>query len=76
MLDAARHMEDAPKLAWLLLLLSGIGVTLAANITFGVAFGLLRRTVGSVASARFRRLLRDADGAGQSVGEVFFKYRL
>ncbi len=38
-LDAARHIETAPKLAWLLLL-SGIGVTLAANITFGVAFGL------------------------------------
>jgi uncharacterized protein DUF2637 len=38
-LDAARHIEDAPKLAWLLLL-SGIAVTLAANVTFGVAFGL------------------------------------
>jgi hypothetical protein len=39
MLDAARHIEDAPKLAWLLLL-SGIGVTLAANVAFGVTFGL------------------------------------
>jgi len=39
-LDAARHREDAPKLAWTLLL-AGIGVTLAANVTFGVAFGLV-----------------------------------
>ena len=38
-LDAARHVEVAPKLAWVLLL-SGIAVTLAANVTFGVAFGL------------------------------------
>ena len=37
-LDAARHIEDAPKLAWLLLL-SGIGVTLAANVTYGVSYG-------------------------------------
>jgi Protein of unknown function (DUF2637) len=39
MLDAARHIEEAPKLAWLLLL-SGIGVTLAANVAFGLTFGL------------------------------------
>jgi hypothetical protein len=38
-LDAARHREDAPKLAWLLLA-AGIGVTLAANVTYGVAAGL------------------------------------
>ena len=38
-LDAARHIEDAPKLAWLLLL-SGIGVTLAANVTYGISYGL------------------------------------
>jgi hypothetical protein len=38
-LDAARHIEDAPKLAWSLLG-AGIGVTLAANVTYGVAFGL------------------------------------
>jgi len=38
-LDAARHAEDAPKLAWSLLA-AGIGVTLAANVTYGVAFGL------------------------------------
>jgi Protein of unknown function (DUF2637) len=39
MLDAARHIEDAPKLAWLLLL-AAIGVTLAANVAFGLTFGL------------------------------------
>ncbi len=38
-LDAARHREGAPKLAWSLLL-SGIGVTLAANVAFGVTYGL------------------------------------
>jgi Protein of unknown function (DUF2637) len=38
-LDAARHREAAPKLAWSLLL-SGIGVTLAANVAFGVIYGL------------------------------------
>ncbi len=38
-LDAARHRERAPKLAWSLLG-SGIGVTLAANVAFGVTYGL------------------------------------
>jgi Protein of unknown function (DUF2637) len=38
-LDAARHREAAPKLAWSMLL-SGIGVTLAANVAFGVTYGL------------------------------------
>jgi hypothetical protein len=38
LLDAARHQDDAPKLAWLLLL-AGIGVTLAANVTYGTRFG-------------------------------------
>lgn len=38
-LDAARHREHAPLLSWSLLG-SGIGVTLAANVTYGVAFGL------------------------------------
>ena len=38
-LDAARHMEAAPKLAWFLLG-SGIGVTLAANVAFGIAFSV------------------------------------
>lgn len=37
-LDAARHLEDAPKLAWCLLG-SGIAVTLAANVAYGLAFG-------------------------------------
>jgi Protein of unknown function (DUF2637) len=39
LLDSARHREDAPKLAWWLLA-SGIGVTLAANVAYGVGFGL------------------------------------
>ena len=38
-LDAARHIEAAPVLAWCLLG-AGIAVTLAANVTYGVAFGL------------------------------------
>ena len=38
-LDAARHREAAPRLAWALLA-SGIGVTLAANVVAGVAYGL------------------------------------
>lgn len=39
LLDAARHSEAAPKLAWWLLG-SGIAVTFAANVTYGVASGL------------------------------------
>ena len=38
-LDAARHREARPLLAWWLLG-AGIGVTLAANVTYGVTFGL------------------------------------
>jgi Protein of unknown function (DUF2637) len=38
-LDAARHVEAAPVLAWVLLG-AGILVTLAANVAFGIAFGL------------------------------------
>lgn len=38
-LDAARHLDAAPKLAWALLG-SGIAVTLAANVSYGVVFGL------------------------------------
>ena len=38
-LDAARHLEPAPKLAWCLLG-SGIAVTLAANVSYGVQFGV------------------------------------
>jgi len=38
-LDAARHLDNAPKLAWCLLG-SGIAVTLAANVSYGVVFGL------------------------------------
>jgi hypothetical protein len=38
-LDAARHREDSPKLAWVLLS-SGILVTLAANVAYGIRYGL------------------------------------
>jgi hypothetical protein len=39
LLDAARHGETAPALAWWLLG-SGVAVTFAANVTYGVAFGV------------------------------------
>ena len=39
LLDAARHGEDAPPLAWWLLG-SGIAVTLAANVTYGAHSGV------------------------------------
>jgi hypothetical protein len=39
LLDAARHREDAPPLAWWLLG-SGIAVTLAANVAYGATSGL------------------------------------
>ena len=39
LLDAARHREDAPALAWWLLA-AGITVTLAANVAYGARFGL------------------------------------
>jgi uncharacterized protein DUF2637 len=39
LLDAARHMDGAPLLAWGLLG-AGIFVTLAANVAYGVTFGL------------------------------------
>ena len=38
LLDAARHSEDAPPLAWWLLA-AGIFVTLAANVTYGFEGG-------------------------------------
>jgi hypothetical protein len=38
LLDAARHGEDAPPLAWWLLG-AGIAVTLAANVTYGAESG-------------------------------------
>ena len=74
LLDAARHSEDAPPLAWWLLG-SGIAVTLAANVTYGAQTGARRRTVGRVARARFRRLLRAAAAAGQSVSEAVGRIR-
>jgi hypothetical protein len=39
LLDAARHHEDAPRLAWWLLG-AGIAVTLAANVTYGAGLGV------------------------------------
>lgn len=39
LLDAARHSEDAPPLAWVLLG-AGIAVTLAANVTYGAQAGV------------------------------------
>ena len=39
LLDAARHGERAPKLAWWLLG-SGVAVTLAANVTYGAQHGV------------------------------------
>lgn len=39
LLDAARHREGAPALAWWLLA-AGIAVTLAANVAYGARFGL------------------------------------
>jgi len=39
LLDAARHGEDAPRLAWWLLG-SGVAVTLAANVTYGAQTGV------------------------------------
>lgn len=39
LLDAARHREGAPPLAWWLLA-AGIAVTLAANVAYGARFGV------------------------------------
>jgi hypothetical protein len=39
LLDAARHREKAPPLAWVMLA-AGIAVTLAANVTYGARFGV------------------------------------
>jgi hypothetical protein len=38
LLDAARHAESAPPLAWWMLA-AGIGVTLAANVAYGARGG-------------------------------------
>jgi len=46
LLDAARHRESAPRLAWVLLG-AGIGATLAANVLAGVPSGWL----GALAAA-------------------------
>ena len=46
LLDAARHQESAPRLAWLLLA-SGIGATLAVNVLAGVPSGWLGALIAS-----------------------------
>ena len=60
LLHAARHGEGAPWLAWSLLG-AGIGVTLAANVTYGARSGLSGRAVGagprSASSARYELLM-------------------
>jgi hypothetical protein len=46
LLDAARHREEAPRLAWLLLA-AGIGATLAVNVLAGTASGWLGAVIAS-----------------------------
>ena len=46
LLDAARHREDAPRLAWWLLA-AGIGATLAVNVLAGTASGWLGAVIAS-----------------------------
>ena len=46
LLDAARHQESAPLLAWLLLW-AGIGATLAVNVLAGVPSGWLGAVIAS-----------------------------
>ena len=52
LLDAARHREDAPRLAWWLLG-AGIGATLAANVLAGVPSGWLGAIVAAWPAAAF-----------------------
>ena len=69
LLDAARHREPAPRLAWWLLG-AGIGATLAANVLAGVPSGWLGAIVAAWPAAGVRRLLRAADDARARVGEA------
>ena len=65
LLDAARHREDAPRLAWFMLA-AGIGATLAANVLAGTASGPLGAVIAAwLRTARLRRLLRAADAPRQ-----------
>ena len=52
LLDAARHRETAPRLAWWLLG-AGIGATLAANVLAGVPSGWLGAIVAAWPAAAF-----------------------
>jgi hypothetical protein len=52
LLDAARHREAAPRLAWWLLG-AGIGATLAANVLAGVPSGWLGAIVAAWPAAAF-----------------------
>jgi hypothetical protein len=46
LLDASRHREDAPRLAWAMLA-AGIGATLAVNVLAGVPSGWLAALIAS-----------------------------
>ena len=52
LLDAARHREAAPRLAWWMLA-AGIGATLAANVLAGVASGALGAVIAAWPAAAF-----------------------
>jgi hypothetical protein len=52
LLDAARHREAAPPLAWLMLS-AGIGATLAVNVLAGVASGPLGAVIAAWPAAAF-----------------------
>ena len=52
LLDAARHREAAPVLAWWMLA-AGIGVTLAVNVLAGVASGPLGAVIAAWPAAAF-----------------------
>jgi non-ribosomal peptide synthetase component F len=52
LLDAARHRERAPRLAWWMLA-AGIGATLAVNVLAGVASGPLGEMIAAWPAAGF-----------------------
>jgi hypothetical protein len=52
LLDAARHEESAPRLAWWMLA-AGIGATVTVNVLAGVAYGPLGAVVSAWPAAAF-----------------------
>ena len=52
LLDAARHREQPPRLAWVMLM-SGIGATLAVNLLAGLPSGWLAAIVATWPAAAF-----------------------